>query len=158
MVISCFCFWRNYYTRSPFLVQNLISKDQQPLVTGCASIDKNAPINDDYSTSFRWSEYDSTALNLLRSADMDTKYDDVNSKEDISDIRDRNSTAGNILGNVLNFSAFGIGGLLYSVGQNDDDLDPKFGGVTYVTYVTYVPVHTDDLSSQEQLSVVKYVM
>jgi hypothetical protein len=120
------------------------------LVTGCASTDKNAPINDDYSTSFRWSEYDSTALNLLRSADMDTKYDDVNSKEDISDIRDRNSTAGNILGNALNFSAFGVGGLLYSVGQNDDDLDPKFGGVTYVTYV---PVHTDDLSLQEQLSV-----
>jgi hypothetical protein len=81
---------------------------------------------------------------------MDTKYDDVNSKEDISDIRDRNSTADNIFGNALNFSAFGIGGLLYSVGQNDDDLDPKFGGVTYVTYV---PVHTDDLSLQEQLSV-----
>ena len=120
------------------------------VLTACSSIDKNAPVDDDYNTSFYWSEHKSTALNLLRTADMDSMYSDVDSKEDISDIRDRNSVAGNLLGNALNFSAFGLAGLVYSVGQNDDDFDPQF---QIVTYVTYIPVKSDELSLNEQLAV-----
>lgn len=120
------------------------------LLSACSSTDKNAPVEDDYDTSYYWSEHRSDALNLLTSANMANKYSDVNSKEDISDIRDRNSTAGNLLGNVLNTVAFGVMGGLYSVSQNDDDIDPRFASVTYVTYI---PVDSDNLSPKEQLIV-----
>ena len=119
-------------------------------LAACAATDPNAPVDDDYNTSFYWSDYKSTALNLLRTARMDKQYEDVDSKEDIADIRDRNTTLGNLFSNVANLAVFNVGMMAYSMNQNDDDIDERFLGPTYVTYV---PVNSDELSIKEQLDV-----
>ncbi len=119
-------------------------------LAACAATDPNAPVDDDYNTSFYWPDYKSTALNLLRTARMDKQYEDVDSKEDIADIRDRNTTLGNLFSNVANLAVFDVGMMAYSISQNDDDIDERFLGPTYVTYV---PVNSDELSVKEQLDV-----
>jgi len=133
--------------KTTFLVATL------SLLAACSSKPKKppGPVDDEYITEpFVWDDNKSEALNLLRSADLQKYFKDVDSKGDFDEVRYRKSTAKSVFDYVGGFMAFGIGGALNNNANHENDDNPKF---SLPTYVTYIPVDKQDLTIVEQTDV-----
>jgi len=123
------------------------------LLAACSSKPKTplGPVDDEYITEpFVWDDNKSEALNLLRSADLQKYFKDVDSADDFDEVRYRKSTAKSVFDYVGGFMAFGIGGALNNNANHENDDNPKF---KLPTYVTYIPVDKQNLTIVEQTDV-----
>jgi len=120
------------------------------LLAACSSKPKG-PVDDEYITEpFVWDDNKSEALNLLRSADLQKYFKDVDSEDDFDEVRYRKSTAKSVFDYVGGFMAFGIAGVLNNNANHEDDDNPKF---RTSLYVTYIGVDKKDLNNIEQANV-----
>jgi hypothetical protein len=117
------------------------------LLSACSST-PTGPVTDKFTTEpFVWDSEKSEALNLLKSADLNKYFNDVDSEDDFNNVRYRKSTAKSVFDYVGGFAAFGIAGLLNNHANHEDDENSKFKGPTYVSYI---PVDKKNLTNIEQ--------